>query len=341
MQIVFMNRMSGADESGHLRSAQVWIGEEEGGWRLGWRNMEPDGEVSDDEWYEGNSWNELLCVYRHQLAKKLGEGFRPLIEGVFHEPGETGSKNLGTQKLQCYSELYGSEELYTELCAWRRRKAASGRKAPYFIASNRVLRMISAFVPQSEEELLQLPGIGVSKASEHGAEWLEITTKTVRTTTFPLDWVYTQLPEEEFLSWLYKQKEQRYQQELERFRTRRAMLIGIAEGASLTELEARTSLSRRDLVEELEGLEKEGYDTEQLLQVELNTMTAAEQENVWKAFEELGDTFLKPVLQRVYGQGQAENAEAEELGGTERLYERLRLIRIRFRRDQPGKANAG
>ena len=82
MQIVFMNQMSGADESGHLRSAQVWIGEEEGGWRLGWRNMEPDGEVSDDEWYEGSSWNELLCVYRHQLAKKLGEGFRPLVEGL-------------------------------------------------------------------------------------------------------------------------------------------------------------------------------------------------------------------------------------------------------------------
>ena len=88
MQIVFMNRMSGADESGHLRSAQVWIGEEEGGWRLGWRNMEPDGEVSDDEWYEGSSWNELLCVYRHQLAKKLGEGFRPLIEGYSMNRGD-------------------------------------------------------------------------------------------------------------------------------------------------------------------------------------------------------------------------------------------------------------
>ena len=97
MQIVFMNQMSGADESGHLRSAQVWIGEEEGGWRLGWRNMEPDGEVSDDEWYEGSSWNELLCVYRHQLAKKLGEGSGRLWR-VFHEPGETGGKNLGVQK---------------------------------------------------------------------------------------------------------------------------------------------------------------------------------------------------------------------------------------------------
>ncbi|MGV2686003.1 helicase, partial [Clostridium perfringens] len=101
------------------------------------------------------------------------------------------------------------------------------------------------------------------------------------------------------------------------------------------------SLSRRDLVEELEGLEKEGYDTEQLLEVELNTMTASEQATVWKAFEELGDTFLKPVLQRVYGEGQARNGDAEDIGGTEKLYERLRLIRIRFRREESGKANAG
>ncbi|OMF78076.1 HRDC domain-containing protein [Paenibacillus glucanolyticus] len=337
MLIVFMNQMSGADESGHLRSAQVWIGEDEGVWRLGWRNIEPDGEVLDDEWYEGNSWNELLCVYRHRLAMKLGEGFRPLIEGIFHEPGESAGKNLGVQKLQCYSELYGSEELYTELCAWRRRKAASGRKAPYFIASNRVLRLISAFVPQTEEELLQLPGIGVSKASEHGLEWLEMTARIQRTTTFPLNWVDAQLQEEVFLSWLYKQKEQKYKQELDRFRIRRTVLLGIAEGVSLTQLEERTSLSRRDLVEELEGLEKEGYDTEQLLQVELDEITDLEQETVWKAFEELGDTFLKPVLQRVYGQ----SPNGDEAGGTERLYERLRLMRIRFRREEPGKAKVG
>ncbi|KOR82303.1 HRDC domain-containing protein [Paenibacillus solani] len=337
MQIVFMNQMSGADESGHARSAQVWIGEEEGGWRLGWRSIEQEGDFFDEEWYEGNSWNELLCVYRHQLAKKLGEGFRPLIEGVFHESGENGGKSQVSQKLQCYSELYGSEELYTELCAWRRRKAASGRKAPYFIASNRVLRMISAFIPQTEEELLQLPGIGTSKASEHGAEWLEITSKIERTTSFPLDWVYSQLSEEVFLSWLYKQKEQKYKQELERFQIRRTMLLGIAEGASLAHLEERTSLSRRDLVEELEGLEKEGYDTEQLLQIELSAITETEQATVWRAFEELGDTFLKPVLQRVYGQAQTEKGEAEEIGGTEKLYERLRLLRIRFRRAEASK----
>ena len=97
-----------------------------------------------------------------------------------------------------------------------------------------------------------------------------------------------------FLSWLYKQKERRYKQELDRFRIRRTMLLGIAEGASLTELEERTSLTRRDLVEELEGLEKEGYDTEQPLEVELNTMTATEQATVWKALRSWAIHFLNP-----------------------------------------------
>lgn len=337
MQIVFMNQMSKTDEQGHSSFAQVWIGEEEGVWSLGWRDIDPEGGAADDDWYEGGSWNELLCVYRHHLARKLAEGYRPIIEGIFNESGEIGGRNLHVQKLQCYSELYGSEELYTELCAWRRRKAASGRKAPYFIASNRVLRLISAFVPQTEEELLQLPGIGPAKASEHGAEWLEITAKVERATTFPLDWVYDRLPEDVFVSWLYKQKEEKYKQELERYRIRRSMLLGIAEGATLEQLEERTSLSRRDLIEQLEGLEKEGYDTEQLVQAELGTVPDAEQAAVWKAFEELGDTFLKPVLQRVYGQEKG----GEEVGGTEKLYERLRLIRIRFRREESRQASAG
>ncbi|GAB6926798.1 hypothetical protein JCM10914A_07810 [Paenibacillus sp. JCM 10914] len=335
MQIVFMNQMSRTDEAGHLCLAQVWIGEEEGVWQLGWRDLEPDGEESDDDWYEGNSWNELLYVYRHQLARKLGEGYRPMIEGVFNEPDEGGARNINSQKLYCYSELYGSEELYTELCAWRRRKAASGRKAPYFIASNRVLRLISAFMPLTENELLQLPGIGTTKVSEYGVEWLEMTAKAERKQGFPLDWVYEQLSEDAFHSWLYKQKELRYKQELDRFRIRRTMLLAIAEGASLSELEQRTSLSRRDLVEQLEELEKDGYDTERLIQFELSEMSHQEQAEIWKAFEELGDTFLKPVLQRVYGQ----ERENEEAAGTETLYERLRLIRIRFRRDISMKAS--
>ena len=53
-------------------------------------------------------------------------------------------------------------------------KAASDRKAPYFVATNRLLRLISAFVPHTMDELMQLPGVGESKAAEYGLEWLEM-----------------------------------------------------------------------------------------------------------------------------------------------------------------------
>lgn len=334
MQIVFMNQMSRNSGLSDEDTAQVWIGEEEGVWRLGWRDIEPDGHAQDDDWYEGSSWQELLCIYRHHLAMKLSEGYRPVIEGIFHEPEDSKGKNHAAMKLQCYSELYGSEEFYTELCAWRRRKAAAGRKAPYFIASNRVLRLISTFMPQTEEELLQLPGIGSNKAAEHGAEWIEMTSQVERTTSFPLDWVYRELREEEFLSWLYKQKEHKYKQELESYRTSRTMLMGIAEGLTLDQLSQNTGMSRRELVEQLEGLEKEGYDTEVLIRMELESLPDMEQSAIWRAFEELGDTFLKPIMQRVYG------PDPTVEGGMEQLYERLRLIRIRFRRQHFEKRDA-
>ncbi|MFI2856452.1 HRDC domain-containing protein [Paenibacillus sp. JSM ZJ436] len=327
MDIVFMNQMSRPGSGGH-ETAQLWIGEEEGSWYLGWRGSEGEGEAGDEAWYEGGSWQELLCVYRHGLAQKLALGYRPVIAGVFHEPEESGSSNRHALRLQCYSERRGSEELYSELCAWRRRKAAAGRKAPYFIASNRVLRMISAFIPKTQEELLQLPGIGSTKAQEHGEDWLEMTSRVERAYGFPLNWVEAALEEDEFMSWLYTQKEQKYKLELEKYRTNRQLLEGIAGSLNMEALSEVTGMSRRAVIEAVEALEKAGYNTEPLISAELAVMPEEEQDHVWKALEELGDTFLKPILQRVYGEEEREGLSQEQ------LYERLRLIRIRYRRER-------
>lgn len=329
MQIVFMNRLVKDAGSEGEKLAQVWIGEEEGTWHLGWRDLEMTGEAMDTAWYEGGSWNEMLYIYRHGLAVKLGEGFRPLIDGTFHEEEELKGRSHAVQKLYCYSELHNNEELYAELTSWRRRKAASERKAPYFIASNRVLRLISAFVPHTIEELLQLPGVGESKASEYGADLIEIAGTVQRSHEFPLDWVNDALDDQSYLSWTYKQKEHKYKQDLDKYRTRRTMLKGIYEGMNLQQLEQECGLPRRDLVEALEQLEKEGYDTERLIQSELEEVPQEEQERVWAALEELGDALLKPVLLQVYGE------DAGSGSGMEQRYERIRLIRIRFRR-QPG-----
>lgn len=333
MEIIFMNRLTRMFEQ-EEQPAQLWIGEEEGSWQLVWSRYEA-GDREDMVWYEGDSWDELLHVYRHQLATRMGEGYRPLLQGLFHDSDELKDRGYGGQRLQCYSELHSNEVLYEDLCAWRRQRAASDRKAPYFIATNRLLRMISAFVPQTLDELMQLPGVGESKASEYGQEWLEHTHGMQRSHGFPLDWVYAALKEEEYESWLYKQKEHKYKQELERFTTRKQVLEGMKEGLTLEEIVNRSGLSRRELIEWLEILDDEGYDTDSLLDAELAVMPEEEQEAVWNAYEVLGDSFLKPVMQKVYGPDRPSGTNLEQ------VYERLRMIRIRFRRSAETAKNAG
>ncbi|MNP44856.1 hypothetical protein D3C76_1387340 [compost metagenome] len=60
--------------------------------------------------------------------------------------------------------------------------------------------------------------------------------------------------------------------------------------------------------------------------MELKDVPREEQEKVWNAYEELGDSFLKPILQKVYHKKAVEGKDLDT------LYERLRLIRILFRR---------
>lgn len=334
MRIVFLNSLEKKDSGAMIQGAQVWIGEEEGVWRMGWNELLADGQ-SEDLWYEGSSWSEMLHVYRHRLAAKLGEGFRPVMEGIWDEKEGLTGRGMAAQKLFCYSELNGNEPVYNELTAWRRKKASSERKAPYLIASNRLLRMISVFLPQSAEELLQLPGVGENKAGEYGAELLEITKAAERKRGFPLDWVEQEIDDEAFRSWLYKQKEVKYRAEMEKFSVRRAVLEALAEGLKVEDICTRTGIERRDAVELLENLEKEGYNTDDLVSAELEAMPEAEQQAVWQAYEELGDALLKPVLHQVYG------TEAAEGGGLDTLYERLRLIRIRYRRQRESARHAG
>lgn len=334
MQIVFMNRLSRMSGEHQEVFAQLWIGEDEGQWRLGWRDFSGEQETGDSLWYEGSSWSEMLCVYRHELAMKMGEGYRPLIDGGFHEEDHLSSRSQEQLRLQYYSEQFGNEAVYEELCSWRRGKASSERKAPYLLASNRLLRMISAFLPRTAEELLQLPGVGEGKASQYGADWLSITSAAPREHHFPLSWVNDVIDEESFISWQYKQKELKYRRQLERLRLRRVVLQGIEEGQDMEQLRALSGVTRREVLEVAEELEKEGYSVDKLIALELREVTSEELNQVWTAFELIGDSFLKPVLYKAYGE---DFAPAE---GLDRYYERLRLIRLRFRREHPAPLDA-
>lgn len=328
MRIVFLNSLEkkqGADVSS---VAQVWIAEEEGIWRMGWNEAEADDE-SEQVWYEGTSWSEMLHNYRYELAVKLSEGFYPLMEGLWNDKEMISGGRGFSQKLHYYCELNVNHDVYAELSAWRRRKAAAEHKAAYFIANNRLLLFLSVLLPHNEEELMQVPGMGSNKIQAFGSELISILNGYERTTSFPLDWVDDVIEEEEFRNWLYKQKQLKFKNAKQRFTWRQSILNGIEAGLNLSELSAKTGIERRDLIKELEELEKLGNHVEKLIILELQEVSIEDQQWVWRLYEQHGDAFLKPILEEMYGQELEDIPEGVTL---EALYERLRLIRIRFRR---------
>lgn len=147
-----------------------------------------------------------------------------------------------------------------------------------------------------------------------------------------MNWVTETLEEEVFLSWLYKQKENQYRQELNKFSLTRTIIEGISDGLSLEHIGMKTGLHRREMIEAVEHLDRDGIDMDKLIHKELVNVSEAEQGAIWSAYEELGDTLLKPVMLKVYGEEKATET------GLDQIYERLRLIRIRFRHQQvPGR----
>ncbi|MCD1260948.1 HRDC domain-containing protein [Paenibacillus athensensis] len=335
MNIVFLNTLEQIAGEGNVRTGQVTIGETQGVWRVLWNGSDPQGRAHQELWYEGVSWEELLAAFRVGLQDKFRSGFKPLVNGDSYPVQALSGRARWNQQLIYFSELNADEELYEQLRRWRRQQAAREGKAPYMLATNRVLRLIAGFAPQTQEELLQIPGFGEQKSGMYGADVLKLTAGKPQPGAFPLDWVAQETDNERFEAWLLEQKEQRARLELDKEAGKRRLLELVAAGGNLTALQASLAVTRREVLQWVEELGREGSDLEPLLDTELKAVPAEEQARALQAFESEGDRYLKPVLQRLYGEEAPNDKDAD------RIYEWLRLLRLRFRRDKQLPARAG
>ncbi len=326
MQVVFLNTFEKIGQDGYMEQAQLSICEQNGVWSVIWTAGE--GKKSDQQllWFEGGSWEEMMTAFRHGIAVQMGDGYAPIIKDMLDERRTSEGMGSMFSMVQCYGEMNTNSELFEVLREWRRTKAIADKKSAYLVATNRMLWMISAFVPQQLEELLQIPGWGETKQASYAEEVLAITRAFERTTSFPLDWVAETLDPKVYTKWLYKLKENKYKSQMDKQQEKRQLLSAISEGISLDEMQTKLELPRRDLMEKIEKLETEGYDIEPLIERELEKMPASEQQLVWDALLSVGDRYLKPVLFKVYGE------EAVQGKPLDLLYDRLRLIRLRYRR---------
>ncbi|WP_019534296.1 HRDC domain-containing protein [Paenibacillus ginsengihumi] len=327
MNLMFLNSLEKTTEEGRVRTGQVSIGEHQGQWSVIWSETKEDGRPVQECWFEGIHWDELLAVFRERIAAKQSEGFRPLIEMGAGGIELLDERALHSGMLQYYGEMQADEPLYEELRQWRFKQAARDGKSPFIIASNRMLKMISAYKPHTEEELLQLPGFGKHRAALYAAAITDIVRRYERTTSFPLDWVEPSVDENAFVTWYLEEKRRRRKAEADKRETKRRLLESIGRGDGLEAILNETKLQRRDLVLWVEELDKEGYDMLPFADRMLEEVPAQEREAAREAFAKLGDKYLKPVLLAVFGDKELSAKE------TERIYEWLRLLRIKYRRD--------
>jgi hypothetical protein len=328
MQIVFLNqfeRVAGQVEE----RTQVFIGELQGVWSAGWRSIQLETSSVEDVWYEGMSWEELLAAFRHGVASKMREGFRPIIDGMLEEkPFWERSPSL-QQLLQCYADLQDAEEASAALRIWRRAKSLEEKKSAYLIATNRELQMLGVYLPQTLEELEQIPGFGKIKVERYGNDLIELLKGVERNHVFPLEaWVSTAVSEEQLSSWMFQVKQEKYGKALATVQEKRSLLVGIREGRTLGQLEGELNFPRRKLLEKIERLDEEGYDVLPVVDQELLELSPEELIQIETAIEDLGDRYLKPLLRKVYGEINSNDQEVE------RQYEKLRMMRIRFRRER-------
>jgi hypothetical protein len=326
MQVVFLNqfdRVTGQEEE----RAHVFIGELQGIWTAGWRALHLEVSSIEDVWYEGMSWEELLAAFRHGVARKMREGFRPLLDGMLEETPFWERRPGLPQLLQCYADSRDAEDSAAELKVWRRAKSLEEKKSAYLIATNRELQMLAVFLPHTLDELGQIPGFGKVKTERYGNEIVELLKGKERNHSFPLDaWVPGVVSATQLSSWMFQLKEEKYGKALSTVKEKRSLLHGIREGRTLGELEEELNCPRRKLLERIERLDEEGYDVLPVVEKELSGLSAEESALIETAIVQLGDRYLKPLLRKVYGEV---NSNEEEV---ERQYEKLRMVRIRCRR---------
>jgi hypothetical protein len=339
MNAVYLNIFERSDGLDGTIRARLSINEQSGEWRIGWLELASGQDEAGDEhdcesdyteqeeiWYSGDDWGEMLHELRARLAIKRQEGFNPIIELPAGRAAGYADRSAFTRKLEYYSELHADMELYEALRKWRNGLAAQEKKSPFILASNRMLKMISAFVPQNEQELLQIPGFGEQKASLYGAYILALTRNAARPTSFPLTWVEQAVQAVDAERWVLERQEQRRKSEAARQELKSSLLQAVAGGLTLSAIGPALSLSRRELFTWLEELDKEGYELEPLIEAELADIPGVLIDKAWREFAASGDRYLRPILQRLHNE-KSLNDEA-----LSRTYEWLRLLRIRFRR---------
>jgi hypothetical protein len=301
---------------------KIIIYQREGGYQTHWTHFF-DRQEETDILYTGNHADEAWKTAEEIRQQKCKEGYTFSNPWFMASLSAVPHSYLFLRKLECFSDRYKELSLFQELKKWRRTTATSQNITPYYIATDKLLHMISTFIPHLPEELMQIPGIGRNKLEQYGDSILEMTKKYAQVYPYPLDWVTDRVTDEELTNWLLDQnllkQERRRVIEKQEQEEKLRLLEAINDQVPYEEMSERLSLSGVNLMKRIRQLAKEGYDVLPYLQNEVERVK--EKDVITDLAATLGNGRLKPIFEQLYGNG--EEMPDKEKG---KKYNRIRLI---------------
>ncbi|MDT2245762.1 hypothetical protein P7H16_00320 [Paenibacillus larvae] len=97
----------------------------------------------------------------------------------------------------------------------------------------------------------------------------------------------------------------------------------------MEELRVELSIPKRELLQWVEELDRDGYEMDALVESGLESMTAEEQQLVMDLFRQKGERYLKPIVQLLFDEKEQKQLDMDL------VYEKLRLLRIKYRKNLP------
>jgi hypothetical protein len=284
-----------------------WIGvhRSDGEWCVSWyeANQADEEAAAREEGvfiYRGEALRQAKESCLEYIRNKENQGYRLAFPIRIGEGNQRAGSSL--TEFDYYSEIHYDNECYEQLRQWRFKTAQDKKVSPFIVATNRLLKQLSTFLPHNEQEAVQLHGFSTNKWNQYGSDIVEIISKYDRLHAFPLDWVHHQVVIDDFENWkeeqtlAKQQKNKDFQDQWKREKT--ALLEGIQKGLSLEQVSGNSNQPISTVLKRMERLQEEGYEVLPWLEKEVETI--ADLSNLIAAAQELGTTYAKPVFLRLY-----------------------------------------
>ena len=185
---------------------------------------------------------------------------------------------------QSKAELDYDKELFELLRSKRKSIADKGNVPPYVIFPDKTLIEMATYLPQSETNLRKIHGVGELKFKRYAKQFLPIIVN------------YCQARDNKLISSVRKKSKKKHSK-----KTARHIEIGESykNSRSFEELRSKFGLREVTLMNHLTTYVSEGNKIDASLLYEQVAANDDEQIKVFKAFEEMGVNYLKPIFERL------------------------------------------